>query len=34
MGKVLFSIPKVGYPSVWLSEFLYSDQDVSVEVGR
>lgn len=34
MGKVLFSIPKVGYPSVWLSEFLHSDQDVSVEVGR
>lgn len=34
MGKVLFSIPKVGYPSVWLSEFLYPNREVEVEVGR
>lgn len=34
MGKILFSIPKIGYPSVWLNEFLFSDDNVSVEVGR
>ena len=34
LGKVTFSIPKIGYPSVWLSEFLYPDREVEVEVGR
>ena len=34
LGKVIFSIPKIGYPSVWLSEFLYPDREVEVEVGR
>ena len=34
VGKVLFSVPKIGYPSVWLSEFFNSDQNVDVEVGR
>lgn len=34
MGKAIFSIPKVGYPSVWLSEFLYPDREVEVETGR
>lgn len=34
LGKVAFSVPKIGYPSVWLSEFLYPDRDAEVEVGR
>ena len=34
LGKVTFFIPKIGYPSVWLSEFLYPDREVEVEVGR
>ena len=34
MGKVIFSIPKIGYPSVWLSEFLYPEKEVEVEVGE
>lgn len=34
VGKEVFSIPKLGYPSVWLSEFLHSNQEVEVEVGR
>lgn len=34
MGKVVFSIPKIGYPSVWLSEFLNSEKEAEVEVGR
>lgn len=34
MGKVVFSIPKVGYPSVWFSEFLYPDREAEVEVGE
>lgn len=33
-GKVIFAVPKIGYPSVWLSEFLYPDVDVEVEVGE
>ena len=34
VGKEIFSIPKLGYPSVWLSEFLYPNQEVEVEVSR
>ena len=34
IGKVSFSIPKIGYPSVWLSEFLYPEKEAEVEVGR
>ena len=34
VGKEVFSIPKLGYPSVWLSEFLHPNQEVEVEVGR
>lgn len=34
VGKEIFSIPKLGYPSVWLSEFLHPNQEVEVEVGR
>ena len=34
VGKEVFSIPKLGYPSVWLSEFLHPNQKVEVEVGR
>lgn len=34
LGKVIFSIPKIGYPSVWLSEALHSSEDVDIEVGR
>lgn len=34
IGKEVFSIPKLGYPSVWLSEFLHPNQEVEVEVGR
>lgn len=34
LGKVMFSIPKIGYPSVWLNEFLFSDNNISIEVGR
>lgn len=34
IGKVIFSVPKVGYPSVWLSEFLYPEKEAEVEVGR
>ena len=34
VAKEVFSIPKLGYPSVWLSEFLHPNQEVEVEVGR
>lgn len=34
IGKVSFSIPKIGYPSVWLSDFLYPEKEAEVEVGR
>lgn len=32
-GKILFRIPKIGYPSVWLSDFLKQSKKVPVEVG-
>ena len=34
VGKVTLIIPKVGYPSVWLSEFLHSNGEAEVEIGR
>ena len=33
-GKVIFRIPKIGYPSVWLNEFLNKKEDVAVETGK
>lgn len=34
IGKATLIIPKLGYPSVWLSEFLHSNGEAEVEVGR
>lgn len=33
-GKVKFKIPKIGYPSVYLSEFLNKKKNVGVETGK
>lgn len=33
LGKVKFRIPKIGYPSVWLNEFL-NKKEVAVETGK
>ena len=34
LGKVVFRIPKIGYPSVWLNDFLHKNRKVAVETGK
>lgn len=33
-GKILFRIPKIGYPSVWLSDFFKKSRKISIETGN
>lgn len=34
IGKIKFMIPKVGYPSVLLNEFLNKNKTAQVETGK
>ncbi|MCI8346789.1 MAG: signal peptidase I [Bacilli bacterium] len=34
LGKVIFTIPKIGYPSIWLRDFLTKNKKPNVETGK
>lgn len=34
LGKVIFTIPKIGYPSIWLNDFFTNNKKINVETGK